>query len=99
MAVMASSKSNVFSNSNVNTTPVPSNLEIPHLLGRAGFGGQVSGNLYNSYPSLDNLDPYGNIQYNVDYRQIYGSILDDWGGIDQSTVLGSNFFNTISVFQ
>lgn len=61
-------------------------------------GGQISGNLYSSYPSLTNLDSSGNIQYNVDFRQVYASILDKWLDIDPSTVLGSEY-DELSVFQ
>ncbi len=62
------------------------------------IGGQVSGDLYSTYPSLTNLDSSGNLQYNVDFRQVYASILDDWLDIDPSTVLGSEF-DELSVFQ
>ena len=62
------------------------------------IGEHVSGDLYSTYPSLTNLDSSGNLQYNVDFRQVYASILDDWLDIDPSTVLGSEF-DELSVFQ
>lgn len=55
------------------------------------IGGKVSPGLYGAYPSLSSLDPNGNLNYNVDFRQTYASVLEDWFGIPQTEVLDSSF--------
>jgi uncharacterized protein (DUF1501 family) len=55
------------------------------------IGGKVSPGLYGQYPSLSDLDSSGNLKYNVDFRQTYASVLEDWFGIDQTQVLGSKY--------
>lgn len=54
------------------------------------IGGQVSGGLYGTYPSLTNL-VQGDLSFNVDFRQVYGTVLEDWLGVDQTSVLGSKW--------
>jgi len=54
-------------------------------------GGKVSPGLYGTYPSLTNLDSSGNLIYNVDFRQVYASVLEDWFGITQTEVLDSTY--------
>ena len=60
------------------------------------IGGSVSPGLYGSYPSLADLDPNGNLLWNVDFRQSYATVLEDWFGVQHNEVLGSNF-QTLSV--
>lgn len=55
------------------------------------IGGKVSPGLYGTYPSLSSLDPNGNLDFNVDFRQTYASVLEDWFGIDQTEVLDGTF--------
>jgi len=55
------------------------------------IGGSVSPGLYGSYPSLSSLDSNGNLNYNIDFRQTYASVLEDWFGIPQTEVLDSSF--------
>jgi uncharacterized protein (DUF1501 family) len=54
-------------------------------------GGQVSPGLYGTYPSLSSLDHSGNLVGNIDFRQTYATVLEDWFGIQQNEVLGSSF--------
>jgi len=56
-------------------------------------GGQVSPGLYGTYPSLDSsaLDPSGNLVGNIDFRQTYASVLEDWFGIPQTDVLDTTY--------
>jgi len=54
-------------------------------------GGRVNGGLYGTYPSLSNLDSNGDLQYTVDFRQVYTTVLQDWLGADPSQVLNSQF--------
>jgi len=55
----------------------PSMFFGPGLAG-SGFVGQ--------HPSLTSLDPIGNLQFDVDYRQLYASVLQDWLCIPASAV-------------
>jgi uncharacterized protein (DUF1501 family) len=54
-------------------------------------GGRVNGGLYGTYPSLSNLDSNGDLQYTVDFRQVYATVLQDWLGADPTLILNSQF--------
>ena len=45
---------------------------------------------YNSAPNLLNLEN-GDLKYEIDFRQIYATILDKWLGTDHRKVLGDSF--------
>ena len=45
---------------------------------------------YNAAPDLANLDA-GDLIYQVDFRNIYATLLNNWLKVDGSTVLGKNF--------
>ena len=60
------------------------------------LGGRVNGGLYGAYPSLTDLDD-GDLKFNVDFRQVYSSVLQDWLGADPTQVLNSQF-QKLSVF-
>jgi uncharacterized protein (DUF1501 family) len=60
------------------------------------IGGSISPGLYGTYPSLTDLDPSGNLLWNIDFRQTYGTILEDWFGIQQTEVLDQSY-PTLSV--
>jgi uncharacterized protein (DUF1501 family) len=62
------------------------------------IGGQVSGGLYGTYPSLTDLDPTGNLLFDIDYRQVYASVLEDWLGVDSTSVLGATW-DKVSAFK
>ena len=49
------------------------------------FGNGVSGGLYGTAPDLSNLDT-GNIIFDIDYRNVYGSILNQWFGFKNPEV-------------
>lgn len=55
------------------------------------IGGSISPGLYGSYPSLTNLDSSGNLLWNIDFRQTYATVLEDWFGIAQTEVLDSTY--------
>jgi len=59
-------------------------------------GGSVSPGLYGAYPNLSDLDPNGNLLWNIDFRQSYATVLEDWFGIEQTEVLDSSY-QTLSV--
>lgn len=50
----------------------------------------TKGGLYNPYHSLDNLEN-GDIPYEIDFREIYASILEDWLEIPSKTILLDSF--------
>jgi uncharacterized protein (DUF1501 family) len=60
------------------------------------IGGSISPGLYGTYPSLTDLDPSGNLLWNIDFRQTYATVLEDWFGIQQTEVLDSTY-ETLSV--
>ncbi len=60
------------------------------------IGGSVSPGLYGTYPSLTDLDSSGNLLWNIDFRQTYATVLQDWFGIQQTEVLDSTY-ETLSV--
>ncbi len=47
--------------------------------------------LYNNLPNLGNLDSRGNLKYEVDFREIYATLLDKWLQIDDSAILNKSF--------
>lgn len=54
-------------------------------------GGQVKGGMYGVYPSLTDLDRNGDLKYQVDFRSIYYTMVDDWLKGDARSVLGQSF--------
>jgi len=50
------------------------------------LGGQVHSGLYGTYPSLSDLDN-GDLKYNLDFRSLYSTVLDDWWDIDRTSRL------------
>jgi uncharacterized protein (DUF1501 family) len=59
------------------------------------FGPGLEGNgLLGKAPDLRDLDPIGNLKFDIDFRQIYASILENWLCIEKSQVdviLGASF--------
>jgi uncharacterized protein (DUF1501 family) len=53
-------------------------------------GKPVHGRLINDHPSLADLDQ-GDLKMQVDFRQIYGTILTDWLGLEALPILGEKF--------
>lgn len=53
-------------------------------------GGKVNGGLVGPHPSLTNLDN-GALRFQIDFRQVYATILDQWLGFDSQSVLGARF--------
>ncbi|HKP84839.1 MAG TPA: DUF1501 domain-containing protein, partial [Blastocatellia bacterium] len=56
-------------------------------------GNPVRGGVYGRQPSLavTDLDLAGNLKFTLDFRSVYGTILDHWLGSDSQSVLGSKF--------
>ena len=61
------------------------------------IGAKVRGGLYGEYPSLTSLDNRGNLRPSIDFRSMYGTVLDRWMRADSREVLGGNF-ETIEMF-
>ena len=49
------------------------------------------GTLYGQQPSLSDLDSAGNLKFKVDFRSVYGEIIDKWLGGDSQAVLGAKY--------
>ena len=56
-------------------------------------GDQVKGGIYGEYPPLEaeKLDEDGNLQYNLDFRCIYTTILERWMGLDAKPIVGGAY--------
>ncbi len=62
--------------------------------GKAGpmfmIGKNVKGGLYGPKPDFQSLDN-GDLKWEIDFRQVYASALDDWLDTDSKSVLGESF--------
>lgn len=47
--------------------------------------------LYNTLSDLKDLDARGNIKYEIDFREVYATILDKWLAVDDTTILNKSF--------
>ena len=54
-------------------------------------GENVKGGLHGAQPSLTTFDPRNNFVAQVDYRQVYATLLDRWLDGDPTEVLGGNY--------
>jgi uncharacterized protein (DUF1501 family) len=54
------------------------------------IGGGLTGGLYGRYPSLTDLNS-GDLKMQVDFRQVYGTVLQGVLGMPQTPVLGSDY--------
>ena len=57
------------------------------------IGPNVRGGLYGQMPSLTNLDKNGRMLANVDFRSLYGTVLDTWLGGGGSSIINGGFEN------
>lgn len=48
-------------------------------------GNAVRGNVYGRDPDLTNLDPVGDMMFDIDFRQMYASVLEQWFGVPASS--------------
>ena len=55
------------------------------------LGSRVEGGFYGEQPSLTEIDQDGNLVYNVDFRSLYATVLEDWLGVPQAGVLPAEF--------
>lgn len=54
------------------------------------LGSALNGGIYGDYPDLSNLDA-GDLKFNVDFRSVYATILDQWLAADSVQILGRKF--------
>lgn len=54
------------------------------------LGGKVKAGLYGKHPSLTNLER-GDLKFNIDFRSVYGTVLERWLNARSETVLGRTF--------
>ena len=55
------------------------------------LGGAVRGGVYGEPPDLARLDGSGNMQFNVDYRSLYATVLERWWQVESREALGGRF--------
>ncbi|MBJ2174933.1 DUF1501 domain-containing protein [Aureibaculum sp. A20] len=51
--------------------------------------------IYNSVPNLLKLDANGDLIYEIDFRQIYATVLDNWLGVDAKAILFEKSFKKL----
>ena len=56
-------------------------------------GEHVKGGVYGQYPSLERSqqEEGGNLKFNLDFRSVYSTILEDWFQLDPEPIVGGNF--------
>jgi uncharacterized protein (DUF1501 family) len=54
------------------------------------FGPGLNPGIYGTNPDLQDLSG-GNLKYNIDYRNIYTSVVQDWFGADNQTLIDTGF--------
>ena len=65
-----------------------------HGSGGAAFaiGDPVRGGMYGAYPSLAEVDlAEGDLAFNTDFRGVYGTLVEQWLGLDAQPVVGGHF--------
>ena len=58
------------------------------------FGPPVAGGVYGATPDLQNLDNFGNLPYQFNFRNVYHTVLQDWFGFSPGRtkdVIGDDF--------
>lgn len=53
-------------------------------------GGRVKAGLIGKHPSLTDLDD-GDLKHNVDFRQVYATMLEQWLGVKSAPLLGGEY--------
>jgi uncharacterized protein (DUF1501 family) len=56
------------------------------------IGDPVKGGIYSEYPSLREVDlTEGDLQFNIDFRGVYASMIERYLGLDPIPIVGGNF--------
>jgi uncharacterized protein (DUF1501 family) len=80
--------------------PENTSLGTDHGTAQVNFviGNAVKGGMYGRPPSLTDLVLEGNLESTTDFRQVYGTLIQEWMGADAAKVLGKPF-KTIDMFR
>ena len=56
-------------------------------------GEHIKGGIYGSYPSLEpsQQEEGGNLKFNLDFRSLYSTILEDWFQLEPEPIVGGNY--------
>ena len=56
-------------------------------------GEHVKGGIYGTYPSLERSEQEfgGNLKFNLDFRSVYSTILEDWYGLEAEPIVNGNY--------
>ena len=59
-------------------------------------GEHVKGGIYGQYPSLEpsQLEEGGNLKFNLDFRSVYSTMLEEWFGLEANPIVNGNFERT-----
>ena len=60
-------------------------------------GSQVKPGVHGVHPSLTDLDQ-GDLKYQVDFRSVYSTVLEQWLGVRSAPILGGKF-NPVDVIK
>ena len=67
-------------------------MDYPEHRGSFIIGDGVKGGMYGEYPSLKDEDLLeGDLQFNVDFRSVYSTMLEKWLGLDPDPIVGGQF--------
>jgi uncharacterized protein (DUF1501 family) len=55
------------------------------------FSPRIKAGHLGERPALTRLDESGNLPFAIDFRSVYGAVLDDWFGVNGERILGSRF--------
>ena len=56
-------------------------------------GEHVKGGIYGAYPSLEPAEQEfgGNLKFNLDFRSVYSTILEEWFGLEAEPIVNGNY--------
>lgn len=65
------------------------------------FGEEVKGGFIGKAPDLVNLDERGQLKFDLDYRQVYSTVMKDWFGISQqrTDAINKKSFQTLDLIR
>jgi uncharacterized protein (DUF1501 family) len=55
------------------------------------MGAALRGGFYGERPDLSKLDGNGSQRWTTDFRSLYATLLEDWLGVDSTSILGGRF--------
>lgn len=55
------------------------------------MGNGVKTGIYGDAPDLSKLDSNGSVQWTTDFRSVYATLLENWLGVDSTSILGGRF--------